>query len=174
MERVTLRMEFWSCWVKGWTFWMKVWTFGQYKAALPNISVTQQIFLLKQGIQRLQQLDLNMFSQAMATSLNLLTLLTLGVSSAHSVNQLGVMDCLGSSCSSPAPPSCSGSIKLHSPPAVHSFSSSDMLDVVNYRFGEIVSITVDGNCCWRVATRRNGAGTTRDFTQAVANTNHQV
>merc|ERR1719186_2578563 len=151
---------------------LEVWTFGKYKAALPNISVTQHIFFLKQGLQRLQQL--NMFPQSMSTCLNLLTLLTLASSSPLSVNQLGVMDCLGSSCSSPAPPSCSGSIKLHSPPSIHSFSSSDMLDVVNGRFGEIVSITVDGNCCWRVATRRNGLGTTRDFTQAVANTNHQL
>lgn len=91
-----------------------------------------------------------------------------------SVNQLSVINCLGSSCSSPASPSCSGSIKLHTSTTVHTLLSSDIIDFVNHRFGEISSISVDGNCCWRVATRRNGRGTTRDFTQAVTRTNHQV
>ena len=50
---------------------------------------------------------------------------------------------------SPPPSSCIGSIKIE-------------------------TITVEGNCCWRVATKNNGRGRTRDFVNAVTESNHQV
>merc|ERR1712080_117100 len=70
------------------------------------------------------------------------------------------------------PQGCTGTIKLTTEEAVvHSVSSSGG-DVKKNNYGVVSSITVEGTCCWRVATKYNHRGTTTDFMGAVTDRNH--
>ena len=68
---------------------------------------------------------------------------------------------------------CTGTIKLTTENTVHAVSARDG-DAMNKKYGMVETITVEGNCCWSVATKTRGRGRTTDFTQAVSDRNHQV
>ena len=88
-------------------------------------------------------------------------------------NNLCIIPPCGES-SAEGPQGCTGTIKLTTEEAaVHSISSSEG-DVKKKNYGVVSSITVEGTCCWRVATKYNHRGTTTDFTRAVTDRNHGV